>query len=511
MTRRTWLTSVGAAIVASRLGHARTADTLEPLASYRGPVSVAMSFVWRSNVVANAIATSMTPHILANDAVSELRVTGTLGARRLSLVSDAYDAARHVYTTAPIPARDLASLLDRHAALSVDLRFELFSFFDVLLAQMTRTDATLHNVATPDDSGDILDTFDHLAGDKPTITYRSATHRLDAVACKLVTFEVAPQPAPRPPAVTLRFELDVAADDARKLVAMDWSSLAQFGTRTSPQPPRIHLWSENVVQYLAHQTDMVRAERFRTTLAERHAGKPPETFADDLRRDLDAHLITANRWGEPREDPRKERHQALLSDVFGALHTSAWPASPSALSRALTKKYRLDLDEAAALTLQYGTGFCGEHCRTTFSIVRAAMAGGASQVDSVLLCGNANIDHSFVIINLPVTHVVLTRATSTVNTRVKIGDDIRVFDLRAAIAKNGERVGYVIDPYLDPSMISARADGLLRALHNRNKRKRQKDTDFLLFRLQHPQPPTFAVEDIRDRPSAERERRVKNV
>lgn len=530
MNRRTWLASVGTALLVSRLPgrRARARDTTY-LLDDSGPLPVAISFVWYSEVVAHALAGPAPGrrHVVANDAVRELTITGTVADQQTSLryrassKHDAYDPGLHTYTTSPVSSTELARLLDpgSNATFTLDLRFRLLSFFDALLAHMTRTDERLRNIAYPEDSSAILRTFErHVDDGKVVIDYHAETHRIEGVPCKLVDVSVTPQGGSRPPAVELLFEIDfhTKIDDARreamrKLVAMDWSGLSEVGKKLGPLPPHAEVWRENVLAFLADQTDMQRAERFRTALVARHAHKPPKQLASDLRDDIDAYIITANHWGEAREDFRRERHQALLSDLMGNLHQIISPASPIHLSRALAKAYRLGLDQQAALTLQYGTGFCGEHSRTTFSILRTIMGVPGSQLESIVLSGNANVDHGFVLCNLQVTEVIHTTATNPVNTRVDVGEDLKVFNLREAIAKNGGREILVVDPYLDPSMIGSTADSLLRSLNSKKKKRRGKDTDFLKFELQFPEPHEFAVEDIRDRPLAERMRLVKNV
>jgi len=56
-----------------------------------------------------------------------------------------------------------------------------------------------------------------------------------------------------------------------------------------------------------------------------------------------------------------------------------------------------------------------------------------------------------------------------------------VWDLRKAIADNAPRVGYVMDPYLDASIMKPTANELLAALHSAKRRNSHKDTDFLAF------------------------------
>ena len=474
------------------------------LASANAP-DVEMSFQWSSERVPNALATlASTPHVLANDSVDELVVSGP----RATLVYATFDPETGTYATGPVRSADLDRLLDPATppAFTVDLRFTYTTFFDVLLAQMTRTDEDLHNLAHPNDPDEILGTFDHaLENKKPVIAYHEATHRMREVPCRLVDLEAAPS------RVKLRFELQPRRGDMRKLIAMDWSALARFTPTSLPPPRRVEVWRDNVMAFLANQTDMARAERFRTSIATRHATKAPKQLAEEVRKDIDRLVVTANHWGEARENPKLERHQALLADLLSTLQVSAWLASPLCHSRQLAKLYGLSLDQRAALTLQYGAGHCGEHGRTSFSILRTIMTLPDNQLDSIVLCGNANIDHGFVLCNLRVTHVLLTTATSPANTRVGVGQEIRVFNLRDALAANPTPDVFVVDPYLDPSMMRSTGAGLLVALNNKNRRKDGKDTDFLIYQTQHPVPAELVTDDIRTLTFDERMAMVRNI
>lgn len=497
--------------------------------NFPGPLPVALSFQWESETIANALSkgAARKRHILANESVFEFTVTGTVDGRTTSILHKAtpqsrfYDPALNMYTTSPVSGTELERLLDpgSGATFRIDLNFTIYTFFDVLLAQMTRADEDLHNLANPNDSAPILRTFKRqVRDDKILIHYSTATQHIQAVPCRLVDRDVKPQPSPYPPAVKLLFEIDfhngidaVRREAMRKLIAMDWSGLARFGKKAPSLPTDVEVWKDNVLLYLANQTDMQRAERFRTTIASRHADKSPRQLAADLRDDIDLYVVTANHWGEAREDAKTERHQALISDLLSTVHQSAWLASPLYLNRELCRIYGLSLDEKAALTLQYGTGHCGEHGCTSFSILRTVMASPGCQIDNIVLCGNANIDHGFVLCNLTVTRAIFTTATSAANTRVAIGQDIRVFNLRDALARNPGGEVFVVDPYLDTSMMRPTAAGLLQALHNNKQQRRGKDTDFLVFQLQFPVPADFTTDDIRTLPVVERMRLIKNV
>lgn len=268
------------------------------------------------------------------------------------------------------------------------------------------------------------------------------------------------------PAVKIMVQIDfgknptpVQVELMRKLMAMDWSKLARFGKPKSGRND-VGIWTENIPLYLLNHTDIGRGERFRQAIFARHVGKAPQRLTVDLRNDLDLHLITASHWGQKREDLITERHQRLLSDLFGTLHQQAWLSSPVFMARELVKRtIGSDLDKIAALALQYGTGHCGEHSICSFSTLRSIMQAPGNKVRTVILSGNANIDHAFV-----------------------------VFNLRQAIAGNPPGTGFVLDPYLDKSEMKPSAEELLTALNRKERVKNGKDTDFLAFNGIHPLP-----------------------
>ena len=302
----------------------------------------------------------------------------------------------------------------------------------------------------------------------------------------------------------------------RKLIAMDLSKLARYGKEEAYQDPSVKLWFENVYAYLSNQTKLARGEMFRKAIFDRHKLKAADAIAKELRDDLDLHIITANHWGELRESMTTERHQRLLSDLFGTLHQSAFLSSPVSYIRELQDRYSLTENQWAALTLQYGAGHCGEHSLCSFTILKDILATPGSHVSHVVRTGNANIDHAFVVYNLKVDKVILTKTTAANNTKAMVhkkpappGWDIAVWDLRKAIADNAPQVGYVMDPYLDASLMKPTAKELLAALHNTKRRNNHKDTDFLAFG--EAVPAGYTVDDIRSKSVAERKALVKNV
>src|SRR5690606_24358600 len=146
-----------------------------------------------------------------------------------------------------------------------------------------------------------------------------------------------------------------------------------------------------------------------------------------------------------------------------------------------------DVDRVAALALQYGVGHCEEHAICSFSVLRALSRAPNSKHSHVILSGNANIDHSFVLYNIAAKDVIETITTNPRNSRKKKGSKIQVFNLKNAIRDNPDREGFVMDPYLDRTVMKATAAELLRSLNAPRRVVSGKDTDFLAFQVQHPE------------------------
>ncbi|WNG29927.1 hypothetical protein F0U62_42390 [Cystobacter fuscus] len=494
--------------------------------NYPGSLSAAVILTWQGETVAHAISTTLKkfPYTLANESVTDLTITATTSAKTLVLTRKAKKGQRlfndtlNTFMLEPVSGSDLEDLVaGAKAACTIDLTFSYARFFDVLLEQMTRTGPALNNLANPSDSKAILDTFTHSAGaGKISIGYKTATQTLKSLPCRLVKSDVKPGLAGKPPAVTLTFELDfltgidpVRREAMRKLIAMDWSKLARLGSNAASSKPEIQLWRQNVLAYLVNYTDLSRGEQFRTGLVNRHKGKSAASLATELRDDIDRHVVTANHWGQAREDLKTERHQRLLSDLFGTLHQSTWVSSPVSLLRDICDAFSFSLAQSAALALQYGAGHCGEHAQISFSVLADIINTPGSQISHAVFTGNANIDHAFVVYNLDVDTVIHTRATAANNTRVNKGEEIAVWNLRDTITKNASRRGFVMDPYLDKTVMKPTAEELLTALNNKKRMATSKDMDFLAFEAEYP--PGSALLDLRGKSEVERKKRVKNV
>lgn len=493
---------------------------------FTGKLPVALGIVWKGDAVSNLIddRSKRNRYLIANPSLTELRVTGIFGGTTLFLERKAtpknrlYDDSTNLFIMEPATSVSVEKFLALKKTDPVFLQFTFTfnTFFDKMAEQMTRNDADLHSLANPNDSKSILDTFKTSgSGEKIVVTYQAKTQTAKAIKANIIDTEVKAAPkGGKFPAVKIMLEIDfgTAPKDPekelmRKLVAMDWSKLARFGSEKSKRND-VQIWKSNVLLYLLNHTDMARGEQFRQAIVDRHKGKSAKSLTKDLRDDLDLHLITANHWGQKREDLKTETHQRLLSDLFGTLHSKAWLSSPVHMLRFLNENFlNDDFDKVAALALQYGVGHCGEHAKTSFSVLRSI--GG--NVTSVIFTGNANVDHAFVIYNLKLDETFKTRSTNPKNQRTGgVGIELEVWNLRDALSKNPKGVGLVMDPYLDKSETSSTPEGLLVNLNNAKRKKQGRDTDFLSFRVIHP-PPDPPQTDLRGNSDSDLKKLVPNV
>lgn len=498
---------------------------------FTGKMPIAVVLTWKGEQVANVIDTGAKDkqYVIANESVTEITLTGLLNAEVLQLKRTAtkkkrlYSTKLNTFIMEPASGKQLDKFLDPAAGTAwfIELTFTYRTFFDAMLEQMIRTDSKIENLANPGDPNAILDTFEHSAkGKKIRIKYKAATQQIKAVPCKQTDLDVKSRGKGKPPGVKVSFELDFLTkidaarrESMRKLIAMDWSKLARFGkpvAKPNRSPEFVLVWFDNLIFFLLNHTDIDRGEKIRKAIINRHKTKTPTALATELRNDIDLHLITANHWGDLREDKKTEAYQRKLSDLFGTLHQKVWLASPVCHLRGLKRAFKLSDDKNAALALQYGTGHCGEHSTTSFSILRSIAGESGSKVTHVVESGNANIDHAFVVYNLDVKEVFKTLTTSSRNTRVdKVGSPIKVWNLRQTILDNAGTAGFLMDPYLDTSVAKPTAAELLGALNKPRRKSANKDTDFLAFVQEHPS--SFNEFDLTTLSVADRKKAVKNV
>ena len=532
-------------------------------------MSAAVVFAWKSDVVPNAVSDRLTdvqdvepiksfakrkaqssPLVIANDLIYEftIRVGGAspfVISRKAKKGKTLFNASLPAFETDPVSGADLENLINagRNAIdCTVDLTFTFMTFFDVLLEHITRTDADLTNIANPKDQKVVLDTFTtKVTRAGISVDYKQKNESILNIPAKMADFEVKPRDRGQPPSVKLLFMLNFSPFDAvkkegmRKLIAADWSKLARHGTpapKGKKLPTTVSLWESNVFFYLMNNVDIDRAFRIRNAMHDRHLTKTPEELSRDLREDIDKHLVTANHWGEDREDVNREAYQHKLSDLFGTLHQKVYLASPvnrlrliddffleTGARNAATKLDKLDRDAYAALALQFGTGHCGEHADVSFSILQFYAKNPNGKVKRVVKTGNANVDHAFVVYDIDVETVIKTITTNDFNTRrdddgdeLKKGKVIQVWDLREAMEKTKPRKGFVMDPYLDRTFTKSTAQDLLDAIDNKSRGITK--THFLAFLEEVPEPTaplSFGEVDITRTSEAARAKRVPNV
>lgn len=494
------------------------------IVNYPGDVSVAVVLLFKGEAVSGALGSRASyRYVIANESVTEFEVRGQLGAtthrlsRRAGPGRRLFDESLNTYLSGPISGTDLDALLAGSPTWRIDLTFAYRRFFDVLLEQMTAGGSATENIAKPADSAAILSTFTRTSsGGSVTIGYPERTERITNLPLTLADKEVTAGSGGGPPSVKLVFELDflTGIDDTkrgmmRKLLAMDWSKLARYGQPGSSLPVYVNTWWSNVYYYLLNHTTLGRGRAIRDQLKNAHKTKTAQELSTALRNDIDSWIVTANHWGEARESLTTERHQRLLSDLFGSLHQSAWLASPVCFLRELSDS--LSEEDAAALVFTYGAGHCGEHAGCSFALLKAIISETSGrEVSHVVYTGNANIDHAFVVYNLDVSTVIKTTTTAANNTRVGgAGKRIHVWNLREAISSNAPKKGFVMDPYLDPSVMRATAEELLDALNNSRRRSSRKHTDFLAFVDEYPS--SYSIDDISGQDEATRRTRVPNV
>lgn len=498
-----------------------------PAIGYSGDIRLAVVLQFKGDRVANPLSSAASyrdfRYIIANESLDRFDIKAVLGGheyglrRRASSGARFFDSALNCYTTSPFSGAILDTLVnDASTSWRITFRFTYRTFFDQLLAHIGLTDATENNLADPADSAAILGTFTRSGGSQVRIRYDSATEEVRDLPVELKDVQVTPRGIGNPPAVKLVFELDflTGINEAkrtamRRLLAMDHSKLARYGRFVSSPPVFVTTWDNNVRNWLINHTDIDRGRRFLQSLVDGHKARTAADLSTHLRNAIDAKLVTANHWGERREDIRTERHQRFLSDLFGTLHQQTWLSSPVHFQREISDELGFDIEDDAAMALQFGTGHCGEHAQVSFTILKKIAQTPGSHVSNVVQTGNANIDHAFVVYQLDVTTVVITTIASPRNTARNVGDDIRVWNLRDAISRNAPRDGFVMDPYLDVTVMRPRASQLLAALNNGRRRASGKDTDWLWFGREHPD--SFVEDDIRGEPVAVRRARVPNV
>jgi hypothetical protein len=474
-------------------------------------------------------------YAIENESTFEFTINATTPSgnyvlqRRANRSRRLFNVPLNTYITEPVSAATLNSILaaqdSGNLTLTVSIKIRYEEFFLELLRYLTRTDSDTFNLARPADATTVEGSFYYQrSGSRGIIRHKTKQRYFQNIPAKLSGYQVTPSSnTSRPPRIKLYIYLLIREQLSRSdrnetiqiFIASDYSKIYRYGrnNRTSPwfgdpsnysrvspnltlsAPTGIELslktWECNVINYLWNHTSLTRGETIRQEIIQSGVAVISNTqlqVIQAIRNKIDERVITANHWGDLREDWHTERYQRKLSDLFGGIHQRRWYASPVGFIRELGDKHlRDDLDSQSALILQYGTGHCGEHATVSFSVIRSLMQAGHNiKFENVIYTGNANIDHAFVVGGIRLYEIINTfyrRNHSPGN----VGDPVTVWDLRYTLALNPGKDGFVLDPYLAPSRQAATARQLLNALNA--SRREAKRTDFLWFGGQFPTTP----------------------
>ena len=499
------------------------------LLKYNGAVSppVYLCFRTKKNANAHADADDSRVYWVANECLKQWDIVADTGSRVIHIRRKAgkkrrlFDSKLNTYISSPISARDLNDIYDAQQAgnLKTHITIHLWykTFFRRLVSWLTRETGDKHNIANPDDPKSIRDTFKHWRSKgKIRVKYKTGQEKLKDIPCLLYGWKVKPNPSGGAPevrfAVYMRIKEDLTTANEDKvaipLIAADYSKIARYGKGDeSPwvNDPSIadsgieqclKQWEINVFNYLFNKTDLKRGFSIRDEIIRKGIAKAASPQLDVIRTvrdEIDNYLVTANAWHQPRESKILEPLQYALSEVFAAICSRHYRASPVRMIRDMEKiqgvikggaQPSISFAQGVAMILQYGTAHCGEHANTSFNIIHEMMKKNAalkSSLVTVIYSGNANSDHAFVVGGWQPVEIIKTKAAKSNNSRVSVGDDLKVFDLRKAITSSGNKAGYVCDPYLSRKSIGQTGVRLLAGLNSKRRRNRSKDTDFLYY------------------------------
>lgn len=503
---------------------------------YNGTIQPALWVTYSANVIASPPpdADALYMYVLANESAFEITLKAKTGAGDFEIGRKSGSGKRffnddlNTYVLAPMPASTLEAILDAKDDGSLEIFATIKTwykpFFLQLVKHMTREGADNSNLANPADPAAVEATFDYKrSGNTAKITHPDEQKEIKDVFAVLESYTVeAPTKKGRPPVVKLNVNLRIFEEltpeqckaASEILIAADYSKIYKYGSprasnwcnekgkfrRTHSNPDAkgievcLQVWEKNVANYLWNNTDLDRGEKMLDEIcdiAEKEIASPVLDVVQKVRDLIDERIVTANHWADRREDWVTERYQKKLSDLFGAIHQQKWRASPVSFLREFSKE-NLEFRQGAALILQYGVGHCGEHAQVSFlAIGRLMLRGHDAVFQNIVLTGNANIDHAFVVGGIRASKVIKTKITKATSPG-QIGDPLLVWNLKEALDAAPGNEGFVLDPYLAPSVQARTAKQLLVAL-NADRRGSRK-TDFLGFNGQHPPLPAPAEE-----------------
>ncbi len=433
---------------------------------------------------------------------AELRRHGKIVSRELAS-HDAGSAAKDVsvdaphfigknssYLLGPLPAAVLEELLlpgEFHVSFDVYYR----EVFDLILQEWLKDDPAA-TLATGAADGPVVRSVmsdeDLAKKDKTqfSIQYRERVATLGGVRGVIDGSPVLKPAEPVPfggtaklpvVAATVRLELGALHElGLRQLMAAVWSSESD-----QTEPPGLFDQGQTgrifaLARYLAFRLKPSRGEAIMQSLFDEVKSETDTaTLVQNLRLGIDRFLIASNHWAQRRETVRDgEVYQARMSNVFGALLASTTTASPVYVLRTLFRSeaptVSIPPTFKGEIFLGCGVAHCGEHAMVSHAVLKRLVDLGGAVVLNSFLSANANVDHSFCMINFFPEQIILAKVRNLRN-KLRLGEEVRLTNLRAALkADSANRSAPVLDAYLSVSAEPATVGSLLISIERQSKR-----------------------------------------
>lgn len=486
--------------------------------------------------------------VLQNDLIRDWKITpetgGSVFVRRVLHKRPLWDDKLFTYLNEPVDEIAVKEQIDNFdkgtplkMRMSMSVHFHEFS--KRLMDYLTRDKDDEFNLADPEvDPARSIDDKRAIVGDGKTpksgtfwpdstkrglqFSFRNASQSIEDIPCVLSAYKTDPQ---RP---SLTFNLDMSSIDSvkrldfmRVLMAADHTQLLTFGSldATGETKKRLEIWARNVNQFLINFVDFSRGRKIFEGIANRAKTKfklftTNRDFVVAVRDDVDRKLIAANHWTEARENEPGEEYQQRMSMLIGSVKDSKGFASPVNSLRAiretiesdmlakkkpptpLTAREFLDvLADSVVFTLQFGVGHCQEHANVAYVVLVNLMESDTDirdKLKTVILGGNANIDHEFVVGGLRPDRTELAEVRRDDNFRQKRGGAILVYDLARLLATPLPGDGFVCDAYISRKLVDTNLDRMLKRINDPSRKDRA--TKYLA--LDHIHPETPEVPDI---------------
>lgn len=445
-----------------------------------------------------------------------------------------YNPQLDTYVNDPVDQSNIEKLISANEKkapiqLTMSLTMQYKQFSKRLMDYLTREKNDEFNLADPegndgkaiageDDTGKNGTFRLTRQGSKEEFTYNDASQDIKDVPCILSAYNSKHN--------DLTFTLDLRTlqplqrlDFMRAVMAAEHSKLLIEGALNAAgeQKQRVTRRSTNVAAFLVNFVDFDRAKNLFDKIIERAAKKSPMSVAPDLvrfvRDDIDRKMIAANHFAEDRENEPGEEYQQRMSHVIGSLKQTKPFASPvmslrqiSDLMEANMIKKRggaalTDTDlmnitgDKACFALQFGLGHCQEHADISFMVFSKLIKDtpdARDKLKTVVLGGNANLDHEFTIVGLRPDRKELANVRLDNNFRQKKGGQIQVIDLKRLIDNNLPVNGYVCDAYLAKTVITGHLQQLLTRISD--VKRKPRNTNYLAFDFVYPPDPAIPTD-----------------